>query len=125
MRDTPHELSLWFVRFVHVPLSPALHIPSLMVQRRVNHSVFDRFRDDVFGIFLGIEMQLDAYIGKRDARVGKSDGSKSGPDDELSKAQDKEMGRVGEESLFVRLECFLEGGHIAHSDRCCCQRHYK
>lgn len=110
------ELLLRLVRLVHVPRDLTLHEPSRVVDGRVDDTVLDRLGDDVLGVLLRVEVELERHVPERDARVGESDGSEGGLDDEVTKSEDEEVGRVGKEGLLVRRECLLEGRDVANAN---------
>jgi hypothetical protein len=87
-----------------------------MVDGRINYTILDRLGNNVLGVLFRVEAEFGADVAERDARVGEGDGSDSGLDDEMSQTEDKEVGRVGVEGLFVLAEGFLEGGDVSDSD---------
>jgi hypothetical protein len=110
------ELLLWLVRLIDVPSDLTLHEPSRVVDGRIDNAVLDRLGDDVLGVLLRVEVELERHVPERDARVGEGDGSEGGLDDEMAESEDEEVGRVGKEGLLMRGECLLEGRDVANAN---------
>lgn len=64
MLDSLVELILRLIRLVHIPGHATLHESAGMINSRIYNSVLDSFRHNVFRVFLRVEVQLDADIGK-------------------------------------------------------------
>ena len=79
-----------------LPLRPALtlitsrnHPPLFMDDSRIYHTVLDRLSDDVLGVLFRVEVELEADVAQRDARVGKGEFSDPRFDYVLPEARDE------------------------------------
>ena len=76
-------------------LPDALH-PALVVHDlRVDHAVADRLAHDVLRVLLRVEVQLDADVAERDARVGEREAADARLDNVLTQPDDERLGAVG------------------------------
>jgi hypothetical protein len=61
---------------------------------RVDHTVLDRLADDVLSVLFRVEVELQADVAQRDARVSQGELSDARFDHILSEARDERQGRV-------------------------------
>ena len=79
-----------------LPFRPALslissrdHPPLFVDYGRIDHTVLDRLADNVLGVLFRVEVELQANVAQRDARVGQGELSDACLDDVLSQARDE------------------------------------
>jgi hypothetical protein len=77
---------------INVARLPTLHVPLLMIHRRINHAVPNRLGHNVLCVLLGIEGQLCRNVREGDARVGEREGAQGGFDDVVAEAEDERGG---------------------------------
>ena len=74
----------------------------------LNDAVADRLTNDVLRVFLRVEVELDADVAQRDARVREREPAHAGLDDVLPQVSDERVGPVPLELARVFREDGLE-----------------
>ena len=157
-RNSRIEGSLRFVGRVDIHVFARLHVALFVVHRRIDNSVANSLqqssqsvsdqqkhiegkaylRDNVLGVFLTVELQLEANVAQGDTRVRERDHPHAGLDNVVaetengeevrkwnpshghshSSPEDEFVGVVGLESGSVLGKGFLELGKVANSNGC-------
>ena len=83
----------------------------------LDDAVADRLADDVLRVLLRVEVELDADVAQRDARVREREPAHAGLDDVLPQTHDEGVRLVGRELRLVFFERGLELLERSGSDR--------
>lgn len=94
----------------------ALHVSMLAIQRSLNHTIANCLSDNVFSRLLATEMQANANIAERNARVRQRHHADTRLDDVLAQTQNQRVGAIAAERLGVIGNSRLKVFQIAHAD---------
>lgn len=116
--DPRIECLLGLVGGINVARLPTLHVPLLMIHRRINDAVPDGLGHNVLCVLLRVEGQLGRNVREGDARIGEREGAEGSFDDVVAEAEDEGGGGVGGEGRRVGRESRVEGVDVADADGC-------
>jgi hypothetical protein len=114
----PAREDLGDFRAVGTLVRAALHPAALVHDAAVDDAVADRLANDVLRVLLAVEVELDADVPERDARVREREPADPRLDHVLPEACDERVRLVRLELRRVRRQCGLELRERACPDRC-------